>query len=216
MDRDVFILRYPTLYHMAEKGTWPSVKARGLLSTSAVLDLHKVTGAARTPYESQHRPVKVPVGTGDTAITLRDQKPMTPSRLASALTGGLTPTQWYELLNRKVFMWAREERLIGLLSAAEYGTLEHDVLTIDTLSLLEQHEQDIWLCHMNSGNTRPWAHKRNAGIFQRIAEYPARRNGNPVKEVVEVVVDYSVPDISAHVIAVRRMKGATLLKDLPL
>jgi hypothetical protein len=28
----------PTLYHMAQRGSWESVKVRGLLSTSALLD----------------------------------------------------------------------------------------------------------------------------------------------------------------------------------
>ena len=37
----------PTLYHMAECGSWPSIRRHGLLSTSALLDLYGVQGAER-------------------------------------------------------------------------------------------------------------------------------------------------------------------------
>lgn len=37
--RDQLISRFPTLYHMAEDGTWPSISSRGLLSTRALVDL---------------------------------------------------------------------------------------------------------------------------------------------------------------------------------
>ena len=32
----------PTLYHMAEDRSWPSIRHRGLLSTTALLDLYGV------------------------------------------------------------------------------------------------------------------------------------------------------------------------------
>ena len=36
--------RWPRLYHMAEAGSWESVKRHGLLSTTALLDLFEVSG----------------------------------------------------------------------------------------------------------------------------------------------------------------------------
>src|SRR5262245_33740253 len=140
------IARYPRLYHMAEAGTWASIKARGLLSTSAVLDLHGITGAHRVALERMHRPEKVTVGNGSGAIVLRDQKPMAPDRLQQGLEDQITPSQWYRLLNGKVFMWAREERLCGLLNARHYRALEHDVLTINTGGLMAAYEAAVWLC----------------------------------------------------------------------
>lgn len=215
MQVDQLVARYPRLYHMAERHAWPSIRDRGLFSTAAVLDMFGVGGTLRFELESSHRPDKVAVGHGAEQIVLRDQKPMEPGRLAKALLNGVTAQQWYETINTKVFFWVQEERLHGLLNARPYRTLEHDVLVIDTASFVAAHEQAIWLCHMNSGNTFPVPHKRDLSAFQRIAQYPARPNGQPLKEVVELVVDYQVLDIADYVIEVRRMKAKEILGPVP-
>ncbi len=202
---------------MAEKGTWPYIRANGLLSTSAVLDRFGVSGARRIELEERHRPEKVAVGQGGASVVLRDQKPMEPSRLKKALVDGTTPEQWYKFLNGRVFMWAQEERLLGLLGARSYRHLEHDVLTIDAAGLLARYRPSVWLCRMNSGNTWPVPHKRGMSDFKRISDYPTKqKSGAPATEVVEVVVDYSIPDVAAYVIEVRRMKGNAVLEHLPL
>jgi hypothetical protein len=211
-----FIALYPRLYHMAEVGTWPSIKQRGLLSTSAVLDKLGITGAARAQYESEHRPEKMTVGTGANAIVLRDQKPMPPHRIQKALVDGTTPAQWYQFLNGKVFMWAQQERLLTLLNARPYKKLEHDVLTIDTAALVGAYKDKISLCRMNSGNTFPMWLPRELADFKSIEAYPVKSSGDPDKTVVEVVVDYAVPDLAKYVVQVRRMKSKEVLADLPL
>ncbi len=197
---------------MAERGTWESIRERGLLSTSAVLDHFGLTGADRERYESQQRPVKMTVILNHpTSIVLRDQKPMPPARLMTALQDGITPEDWYRTINAKVFFWATETRLLGLLNARDYRTLEHDVLTIDAAPFIRTYADQIWLCHMNSGNTWPMPHLRGANTFRRISDYPAGRSGKPLKPVAELVVDYSVPDIARYVIEVNRMKGREVL-----
>lgn len=211
------IERYPYLFHMAERDTWSSIKAKGLLSTTAALDLYQVNGGARQRLERGHRPQKVTVGPAGDAIVLRDQIPMAPDRLEVALIDGTTPGEWYELLNGKVFMWAEEARLHRLLKARYYRHLEHDVLTIDAAKLMKVHAERVWLCPMNSGNTFPVPHRRGREIFQRIDKYPTRAtSGRPQKEVVEVVVDYSIPDIADFVVEVRRMQGDQVLHDIAL
>ena len=215
MNIDHLIARYPRIYHMAESGTWDSIRRRGLLSASAALDLLGITGGPRTPYEVQQRTTMMDVLPGHSdRIVLRDQKPMPPQRLERALTDGTSPAEWYALINSKVFFWAQEHRLLTLLNARDYRHREHDVLTIASETLVREHAARIRLCHMNSGNTWPMPLARDAGIFQTIANYPARRNGAPAKEVVEVVVDHSVPDIARHVIEVRRMKGTEVLATI--
>jgi hypothetical protein len=216
LDTQHLIRLYPHVYHMAEKDTWQSIKSIGLLSTSAALDRYKVQGSARIALEQKHRPEKISVGNARDQIVLRDQGPMAPSRLAMALPPAVTPSKWYRFLNGLVFMWAEETRLLGLLNARRYRNLEHDVLTIDLRSFVTAYEESIWLCHMNSGNTFPVPHKRDLGSFRRIKDYPANRKGNPAKTVVEVVTDYSVPDIGTYVIAVRRMRGAQTIRTIPI
>jgi hypothetical protein len=204
---------YPKLYHMAEAGTWESIQRHGLLSASAVLDLSGLKGNQRIAYEVEHRRemLAVPRG-GAEQIVLRDQRPMSPERLRLALTDGTTPDQWYQLINGKVFFWAEHHRLLRLLNA--YGNDEHDVLVLDTRSLVTAHLQNVWLCHMNSGNTLPIPHHRGVDIFKRIQDFPTKKNGKPAKPVVEVLVDHGVPDVAAHTLEVFRMQRDQVLEQV--
>jgi hypothetical protein len=213
MDVDKLIERYPTIYHMAESASWPSIREHGLLSASEVLRRAGSPPVLRSAFRAEKVSVQVPeMG----VVVLRDQKPMSSKRLEMAFTDDTSPGEWYRLINDRVFFWAQEERLLGLLNAKEYRDLEHDVLTVDTGSLLAVHGERVSLCHMNSGNTFPIPHHRGRDAFRRIANYPVKKSGRPVKEVVEVTVDDHVLDIAVHVRRVRRMRGATVLGELPL
>ena len=213
MNLEKLIELYPRVYHMAERGTWGSIQQRGLMSTTAVLDHFEVADGERARFESEHRSQKMDVRADHPSnIVLRDQKPMPEGRLLQALTNGTTPRQWYELINNKVFFWVEEERLHRLLGARDYRTLEHDVLTLNSAEFIPAYAEKIWLCHMNSGNTWPIPHRRDTEIFHRIADYPVKPSGKPVKNVVELVVDYSVPNIADYVVEVRRMRAGEVLK----
>lgn len=213
MNLEKLIELYPRVYHMAERGTWGSIQQRGLMSTTAVLDHLEVADGERARFESEHRSEKMDVRADHPSnIVLRDQKPMPEGRLLQALMNGTTPRQWYELINDKVFFWVEEERLHRLLGARDYRTLEHDVLTLNSAEFIPAYAEKIWLCHMNSGNTWPIPHRRDKEIFHRIADYPVKPSGKPVKNVVELVVDYSVPNIADYVVEVRRMRGGEVLK----
>lgn len=212
MNLEKLIELYPRIYHMAERGTWDSIRTRGLMSTTAVLDHLEVVERDRARFETEHRDQKMDVRAGHpTNIVLRDQKPMPEGRLLQALTDGTTPTQWYKLINEKVFFWVEEERLHRLLGARDYRNLEHDVLTLDSAAFIPAYAEKIWLCHMNSGNTWPIPHRRGTDVFRRIEDYPVKSSGKPVKAVVELVVDYAVPNIGDYVVEVRRMKGSEVL-----
>lgn len=212
MDLEKLVELYPRVYHMAERGAWENIRSHGLMSASAVLDHLEIRGGERARFESEHRAQKMDVRAGHSSnIVLRDQKPMPEGRLLQALTDGTTPRQWYELINDKVFFWVEEERLHRLLGARDYRDLEHDVLTLDSAAFIPSYAQAIWLCHMNSGNTWPMPHRRGIDVFRRIPDYPVMRSGKPVKKVVELVVDYSVPNIAEFVVQVRRMRGSDVL-----
>lgn len=207
--------RYPLLYHMAECDSWPCIQRHGLLSTTAALDLFEVNGERRDLLETSRRQeknlIEHPV---HGRLILRDQKPLNEKRLKSCLEDGLSPSDWYAILNGKTFFWTRRDRLITLLNAEAYRDDEHDVLTVDTESLLAEDHERVFLCHMNSGNTGQFAHPRGRNTFRRIADYPARNSGRPVKEVVELLVDYAVHGISRHVVRVERMRSDQVLSTI--
>jgi hypothetical protein len=204
------IARYPVLFHMAEAGSWPTIRKLGLLSTTAALDRFEVHGPARQTLECAHRPEKVRLAHKSHGhLVLRDQKPMPVARLAGCLQADLSPADWYRILNGKTFFWATRERLITLLNARSYRNEEHDVLAVDTASLLGAHAARVSLCHLNSGNAFRIAQPRGRSTFMPIGDYRAR-GGRPYKEVAEVTVEYSVPDIVRHVIRVERMQQEEL------
>ena len=208
---------YPRLFHMATAGSWSSIRERGLLSTAALLDLFEVRGAEREAIETLRRPESVMIRHpvyGEAVI--RDQKPMTDAALARCVEG-ISVSGWLKMLNRRVYFWPDEERLLRLLSAKAYAGDEHCVLTLDTRSLVTAHAASITLSRINSGSLLYNPPKRGPGTFQTIADCPFEdwcRRGSRKTAVAEVAVDYSVPDVAQHVIRVERRKGQDILETV--
>ena len=203
------IARYPVLFHMAERDSWPNIQKYGLLSTSALLDLFEVCRSERTAIESEWRPNSIRIEHAIHGIAvIRDQGPMKPGTLAPLLENGLTPSDWYQLLNRKSFFWTSKDRLLRLLNARLYRNRVHDVLTIDTRKLVERYSESITLAPFNTG-VSSFGRKYCRGIntFQSIKDFPL---GTQYSEVVEVVVGYGVPDIAEFTLAVEQWKGPIL------
>ncbi len=173
--------------------------AARLAQPTALLDLFEVKGEKRHAIESCRRSESVIIehAVHGRAI-IRDNKPMDDKGLRRALLG-ITPKEWYELLNRRVFFWLSEERLTTLLSAKAYRGAQHCILTVGTRSLLKRHSDTTWLCPINSGATKPMPHPRGRETFQRIDKYPFEhwrmKRRSPHKAIVELAVDYAVPDM---------------------
>lgn len=204
------IRTYPRLWHMAEDGSWPSISERGLLSTSALLDLYDVCGERRFAIESCHRPESVTISkAGLPDAVIRDQKPMSTEALNKCLEPGITAQVWYETLNDKTFFWTSRERLRRLLGARAYRETPQIVLTINTETLVNQHSGRIYLSPINSGSTIFNPQPRGSSTFLPIEDYPfedwKQKRTSAAKAVAEVVVSGGVPDIASHVLAVHRV-----------
>jgi hypothetical protein len=217
MTTNELIQHYPKAYHMAEFGTWDSIRRHGLCSTTALLDFFEISGKRRTELESMRRPqcetITHPIH--GTAI-IRDQKVLSDSALSKCLTRG-TPREWYQLLNRKTFFWLHSERLKRLLSGRAYIGRPHCVITINTQSLVENHIQRITLSPINSGSTIWRPIPRNPDIFYKISDFPfqdRRRTRTLENTVVELAVDYSVPDIANSAVLVEHWQGSKRLETV--
>jgi len=195
---------------MAEVGTWRSIQDRGLLSTSALLDLFETQGEERFSIESEHRPNSVPIEHPiyGRAI-IRDQKPMRESALNNCLID-MTAREWFELLNGKVFFWPTRERLMRLLAARAYRNKPHCVLTIRTERLIAAKLENIKLSPINSGSTLYNPQPRGSRTFLPLDKYPyeerKRLRGIP-NAIAELCVEYSVEDVGALVTRVCHMHG---------
>jgi hypothetical protein len=203
------VSRYRTLYHMAEDGSWESIQRHGLLSTSALLDRFEIEDAQRFAIESACRPEIVCVEHPEYGTALvRDNKPMQEKALERCLLE-MTPREWYEHLNRRVFFWVERKRLLKLLGARAYRDRPHLVLEVETAGLLKRHGERVLLSPINSGATFALGPApRGTETFRRIAEHP---DGKPI---VEFSVDYSVPDIAEFTLRVGRWWGTEELEEV--
>jgi hypothetical protein len=217
MDVDELVAAYPRLYHMAEADSWAGIRQHGLLSTTALLDLFEVDGDLRAALESARRPESVTITHPvHGAAVVRDQIPLREGPLEQCLVG-MTPAEWYRELNRRVFFWLDEDRVTGLLRGRAYRGRAHDVLTVDTASLVGAHEERITLAPINTGSTIYNPRPRGAGTFLSIVDYPFdewRRRRSRRTAVVELAVDDGVPDIVDHTLLVESRQGDALLETL--
>jgi hypothetical protein len=76
----------PTLYHMAERGSWPSIRRHGLLSTTALLDRFEISGRERTSIEARRRSASITLSRPALgSAVVRDQLPMDDRGLSRCL-----------------------------------------------------------------------------------------------------------------------------------
>jgi hypothetical protein len=196
---------------MAEAGSWPQIRDHGLLSTSALLDRYQISGPRREVIEKAHRPECVTIiADGLPDAIVRDQKPMSDGALSKCLQDGLTPSEWYRILNARTFFWASRQRLRGLLGARAYRDRPQTVLTVDTRSLVEAYRDRIELSPINSGSTIFKPAPRGHRTFQSIDQYDYRAwrdKRGPENAIVELVVRGGIPDIRDHVLAVHEVRN---------
>jgi hypothetical protein len=186
---------------MASRGSWPMIRKHGLLSSSKLVELFEVPEPRRTELLSTQRKQSETIchpehGTA----TLRDQKPLSAKNLDRCLRG-CDPAGWYRILNERVFFWLDRERLITLMSAAEYADKTHTVLQIDSAGIVERYADQIELAHMNTGNTRPFPHPRGPDTFRCMEDYDYqnRRKLTDYRSVVELTVIGGVAEIHRYV-----------------
>ncbi|GAB5451135.1 MAG: hypothetical protein Hals2KO_14630 [Halioglobus sp.] len=213
-----FVAEYPVLFHMAECDSWSNVYENGLLSTSALLDLYEISGDLRLAIESQHRPESIEINrVGLPSAVVRDQKPMSDKALRKVLLDGLTPRDWYETLNSKVFFWSSEDKVQVLLNARAYRDKVHDVISIDTAKLVQKYGDKIVVCPYNSGSTIMKPVRRGLDFFTPIEDFDFdvwRKKRGRSKAVTEVCVEGGVNDVRKIVIEVRRMQRAEVKAQL--
>jgi hypothetical protein len=202
---------HPTLYHMAEDGSWPSIQQRGLLSAQAIVDLYLPGDEAHARILSIVRRDKITLASatlGD--ITIRDQRPA--KFVKVCMHDGVDPQDFLNALNGRVFFWLHLPRLKRLLNARSYRDSKHVVLHVDTARLLKAYSDRVQLAPYNTGSMHvPNAPKRGPDVFTDLADYPyeqwlAKRRKS-TEPVVELTIRYAVPDISAFVTRVETWEG---------
>ncbi len=209
VELDELLRDCPVLFHMAERGAWPTIRRHGLLSTAAALDLFEAADEIRAAA-SRRRADGILLDRPDLGrIVLRDQKPLNDKGLARCLRDGLVPGDWYARLNARVFFWLSRARVLKLLAGRAYRAHAHEVLELDAAALVAAYRDRIELSPINSGATGRFPAPRGRDTFLTIADYPypayaRRRRG---ERAVELTVPGSVPDAVRFVRRVSLMRG---------
>ena len=182
MDAAQLASLHPTLYHMAEDGTWPTIRERGLLSTQAIVDLYQPDEETSATVLSSVRRTKITLTSADLGdITIRDQIPA--KFLEECMHDGVDPAEYLNALNSRVFFWVSLHRLERLLNARHYRHLRHTVLRVDTAALLEEYAERRPACAIQH---RQYAcsHGAEAGPrhIRRSRRLPIRRMGRQARE----------------------------------
>lgn len=207
--------RHPYLYHVTELDSWTQIFQQGLLSASRLLDRFEVTGERRTMIETQRRITAHTIHhSAHGKAVINDNLPLSDQALVSCLLDGLQPTDWYKMLNARVFFWADEKGLQRLLQARLNRNRARDVLVIDTLSFAQVYAEHIELSPINSGSTIRRPAQRGVHTYTPLLTHAYRdwqRLRRRVDAITEVVVKHGIPDIANYVIEVRRMQGESVL-----
>jgi hypothetical protein len=175
----------PYLYHLTSKSNLPSiVSTKTLLSTSVLL------GQADDPSVNSHLRVRrkniLQIEIGGRPVLIRDQRPLSEKALLKCLDGGLSPEDYYELLNDRVFLWVTLPRLSR--HHDRYVSEDPVLLRFSTAAIL-QLNPNVEFSRINSGATRAnsrlggIASRRGRATFQLAEDYVYK-----VSSIVEVTV----------------------------
>lgn len=193
------------IYHLADARNWSSIQARGLLSAEQLL-----IQAKQTDLIQNYRNHTTTLNSG---LVIRDQRPIPPHALANCLAPGLTPADWYALLNRYVFFWIDFERLNRQLRACKTSQY---ILTIDADKLIEQYAPQAAVTPFNVGNARRAAAYRSLSTFvpynlwtnsrwQSESRLPGSKERPRCHKPVEFTVLNAVPNIIDFIIDCQRV-----------
>jgi hypothetical protein len=198
------------VYHLAEASNWLSIQRHGLLSASNLLNLAGVRGAGREQLESGQRLEHSELPNG---VQIRDQRPMPPAGLEICLVG-MTPAEWYGLINSRVFFWLDPGRLNRQRAACE--PRPQVVLTVDTAGLVATYSRQLEVTPINTGNARRRPARRGVATFVPYATWAesawaseaaalgTRKRSRSVPPA-ELTVVGSVPDVMRIVVGVSEL-----------
>jgi hypothetical protein len=199
------------VFHLAEAGNWDLIRQQGLHSATRLIELAGMSEEEARPFKTyRNRAMKLPSG-----VLLRDQRPMPPSALERCLRDGLTPQDWYDQVNSKIFFWFSKGRLLRHLGACLPNP--QVLITINASALIEQYGSQACVTPFNVGNARRKPSVRSLKTFVPFevwistrweSERPGHETSRPASHPpAELVVGCSIPDLSDFIIRVQSISA---------
>lgn len=189
------------VYHLTFASNGPLIARHGLHAAATLLKHAGVDEPAANTFRSQT--TTLPSG-----ILLRNQRPMPPKALFQCLDPPLTPRDWYELVNVRIFFWLDRDRVLRHWAASRGTPLV--CYTVSTARLLERHAPFVELSPFNTGNALRRAARRGHRTFVPLVDWmrlgwntealPGAVPRSPSHKPVELTVRRSIPDFLSLVV----------------
>jgi hypothetical protein len=213
------MIQVTSIYHMAEAANWPAIQREGLHSASSLLDLAGIIGENRERLEKRQRLTHTELPNG---VQLRDQRPMSPAALATCLIG-MVPSDWYALLNARIFFWLEPARLNRQRAAC--NPRPQVVLTVDASKFVAAYAEKVAVTPINTGNARRRPARRGAATFVPYAAWVTSAWASeaaglgitlrpPWHPPVELTVAGSIPNIMQFVSGVQPLAPGQLFTPI--
>lgn len=120
--------------------------------------------------------------------------------LRRCLLDDLSPEDWYQILNQRVFFWPNCERVRSFLDTREHRYRRHLLIVVRTDRLIAHYRDRIELSPINSGATRSVEHKRGHSTFTALDDYDfdgwRKKRRSRKKAVAEVAVRGAVEKLT--------------------
>lgn len=176
MEKQELLRNIEFLYHLTSEKNAENILSKQIIeSTVNVIGSSDLSQgeAGEVLRNRREKHLYVKVGMNQT-IMIRDQNPISIKSLEKCLTDGWTTGDFIYHLNRRVFFWPNLKRLN--IHFNKYQNESPVILKFRTEDLFEEND-NVRLCHLNSGATRchpKWngaPPPRGASSFARIEDF---------------------------------------------
>ena len=188
MDVTELAEHFPNLWHVTFAGGWEGIQRQGLL---------RAVDVAPETAEEFRAEVRRVDGSDGLTVTLRDQ--VSSRADPSPCLDGITPAQWWSLINGRVYFFRRKDDATKLLDVYLGQGHAQEVVRVRTKAALEAVAGGVEVTTVNAGTfPRTKGPSRGPATFVPLADYPVAT----VAKIQEVTVTVSVPLPSPAVFSV--------------
>jgi hypothetical protein len=206
----------PVVYHLAEISNWPFIEEEGLKCAATLLEQSSLDPEETERRVREQRISRLVLPDGR---VLRDQNPAPESALKRCLVD-MEPSEWYQILNSRIFFWVDVDRLNRVRRAMIDS--EQVVAVIDTEALLSKYGASAAVTPFNIGNAKRKPSQRGSST---LVPYPTwkcsgwdtessgigGRSRSRSHKPAELVIETAIPDIRQYVLELRRLAPGQLM-----
>lgn len=160
MEITEFIKKKEFLYHLTDRENLERIKTtKELLSTETIINRSSLSKNEKNEFLTQRRKTHEVVVIDNDSYHIRDQRPISLLNLVKCLTTGFTVSDFFRMLNNRVFFWPTLQRLNSHYK--RYSSENPIIIRVSTEALLNINSHAEF-CRLNSGATRSNSYLKGA------------------------------------------------------